>query len=80
MKIKQINSQHPRDFRGNMKIMKDERNWQIAVQQDNQDCYYLDFPANIHRCSHPSVLPNGDHGGKNTLCNMDTCPIYVGEG
>jgi len=67
-----------------MEIKYDKRKWQIKVgllmpKQDNEDCHYLDFPNNIHRCNHPKFLPNGNQSGEDTECNMNICPIICEE-
>uniref|UniRef100_A0A6H1ZRM6 Uncharacterized protein n=1 Tax=viral metagenome TaxID=1070528 RepID=A0A6H1ZRM6_9ZZZZ len=61
-----------------MKIVYDERKWNIMLILDRIRCPYLKFPANIYECNHANF---GYGSTKNSLpeCNMDICPIKLVE-
>jgi len=55
-----------------VQVIKDEREWQVAVIMDNEACPHLYYPANIHACDYED--PKQLHAHE---CNKDACPLLL---
>ena len=55
-----------------MKIIKDDREWEITINIKNEGCIFLYYPANYHGCKHPEHKTNKRKEG---YCTYEDCPI-----